>query len=769
MKKIVLFSIERPKLVIVLASIITLVFLSQFPKIHIDTDPENMLEEDQADRVYYNKIKKIFRINDLLVVGLTDPKGIFRPEALERIDRTISEILKIDGVVVQDVMSLTTSNNPTSEGPGYINIDRVMPEVPKTEQAGLELFENITGNWCLIDRIASRDGKSTAIYIPIEQKDMSRRISLEIKEILERELLPGQTYHFAGIPIAEDTFGVEMFIQMGVVAPLAFMFIMIIVYLLFRQVAFLLPIGMDAMFAVIWTMGLLIVTGNTVHIMSSMIPVFLMPIAILDDCHVLSEFFDRFRAVGDKRRALVETYDELYRPMLQTSVTSAVGFASLALTDIPPVRVFGVFIAFGVLVAWVLSMSVVPAVITLMSEEKLRKSIANRSVKGSPVLDGILQAVGRTAFYRNRLVLFGAMAAIAVGVSGVAQIEVNDNPVSWFEEGHELRKADAFMNEHFGGTYMAYLVGEGTRPGTFKEPAVLRYVERLQDELEKDPVVGTTTALPDPIKRLNQVLHDFDDAYIRIPDTREAVGQFIFICEIGGDPNDIALCLDQKRQRSLIWVQMKKGDNKYMHALTERVSDFMSANPPPDGIVFRWSGLTYVNKVWQELMVVGMFRALLGASAVVFILMLFEFRSVLLGALSMLPLSLSILLNYGIVGWIGKDCDMPIAVCSTLTLGMAIDFAIHYIERWRKHYETSRDLEETHRFMLGEPGRAILRNAVVITLGFLPLMLSTLLPYVTVGIFFAFLMLISTLTTLLVLPAALRFVGPRLFPEGRAS
>jgi predicted RND superfamily exporter protein len=132
----------------------------------------------------------------------------------------------------------------------------------------------------------------------------------------------------------------------------------------------------------------------------------------------------------------------------------------------------------------------------------------------------------------------------------------------------------------------------------------------------------------------------------------------------------------------------------------------------------------------------------------------------------MLPLTLSILLTYGLAGWIGKDYDMPIAVCSTLALGMSIDFAIHYIQRWRTHYVRSQNLEEAHRYMFADPGRAILRNAIVITLGFLPLTLSNLMPYVTVGICFAVLMIISTLTTLLVLPLALRYLGPRLLKGG---
>lgn len=132
--------------------------------------------------------------------------------------------------------------------------------------------------------------------------------------------------------------------------------------------------------------------------------------------------------------------------------------------------------------------------------------------------------------------------------------------------------------------------------------------------------------------------------------------------------------------------------------------------------------------------------------------------------MDMLPLTVAIVLTYGLVGWLGWDYNMPIAVCSALTLGLGVDFAIHYLQRFKAHVIESRDVEATHRYMFGEPGRAIARNAIVITLGFLPLTVSTLSPYITVGLFFASLMLFCTLATLFMLPGALRYFGARVIP-----
>ena len=763
LEQLTVFSMDRPRTVIAILTLLTILFGFQFPNITIDADPENMLETDQADRAYYNQIKKEFGINDLIVVGVVDDKDIFRPEALERIARVTSEILKIKGVIIEDVVSPSTTDNVKSKG-GLLDIRPVLRDVPRTSEAASGVRRDIAENPFLHEKIASADGTAVALYVPVQRKDMSYRIGGEIEAILSRDLLPGQRFHLAGLPVSEDTFGIEMFIQMGIVAPLAFMLILLIVFIMFRQVAFLVPIALTAMFSVMWAMGLLIGMGFTVHIMSSMIPVFLMPIAILDDIHILSEFFDRYRVLGNKRRALIEAMRPLYKPMLYTTLTSAVGFASLALADIPPVRLFGLFVAFGIAAAWLLALTMVPAVISLMDDEKLKRRLYQKDSAPHTAIDRVLKPLGSFAFSRARVVLVLGAAAFAFGVVGLSQIQVNDNPVKWFKESHPLRVADTAMNSLFGGTYMAYVVIEGNAPGAVKRPEVVAYIERLQNDLEADSLVGKTSSVADIVKRINLVLHDNDVAFDTVPDTADAVGQFLFLYQSSGDPNDLDNFIDREAGKANIWVQMKGGDNRQMQAVEDRLTAFVEKNPLPDGLSLHWSGLTYINKVWQDLMVVGMLKAVLGSFVVVFALMLFEFRSLTLGVLAMVPLTGAIILTYGLVGWLGRDYNMPIAVCAALTLGLGIDFAIHFLQRFKAHVAESRDVEATNRHMFGEPGRAIARNAIVITIGFLPLTASTLGPYITVGLFFASLMVFCTLATLFVLPGALRYVGARAIP-----
>ena len=759
LEPLVRFGLDRPRWPLGLVLAATLLFLIPFPWIQIDTDPENMLKADQPDRVFYRQVKETFALHDLIVVGLVDPQGVFRPEALEQVDQLIQGILRIPGVIQEDVMSLTTTNHVVPAG-GLLEIRPPMTQVPQSPEAAQALREEIAEDPFLQGKLASADGTALAIYVPIRDKSESYRIAQAIQELVEAHRLPGQRYHLAGIPVAEDTFGHEMFLEMVVVAPLAFGLILILVYLLFRRAVFLLPVSLIALFSVVWAMGLLVGTGHTVHIMSSMIPVFLMPIAILDAVHVLSEFYDRHARGLGLREALLEAMGELYRPMLLTTLTTGVGFASLALTPIPPVQVFGVFVAFGIVAAFVLTLLVVPAVLALFPSRWLKPTPREAP---APWLDRVLGPAARWTFHRPRQVLALGLLVIVLGAVGLSWIQINDNPVKWFREGHPLRVADTEMNRLFGGTYMAYLVVQAESPGTFRNPEALSYILHLQQHLEADPLVGKTTSVADIVARIHQVLRGNTPEAYRIPNTPEAVGQFLFLYQSMGDPHDLDHFLDREARQANLWVQLRGGDNRQMEAVVERLQSYLAENPPPEGITFQWSGLTYINKVWQDLMVTGMLKAVLGSALVVLALMILSFRSLSLGVLSMIPLTLALLLSYGLAGWVGKDYDMPIAVCSSLALGLAIDFAIHFLQRYRHRVREGAGLTEAHQYLFGEPGRAFLRNGLVITLGFLPLVISHLTPYVTVGVFFALIMGVSTLTTLWLLPALLRVGGAWIF------
>ncbi len=731
----------------------------QFPKIHIDTDPENMLPADEPVRVAHHQLKKDFKLSDMIAVGVvneTDPHGVWTPETLRHVWEIARRIRQIDGVIAVDLMSLATSDTIESGG-GLLDIHTIMPKPPATQEQADRLRAQVLGNPLLVEKLASGDGQGLGIYVPIKEKMISYRVSQEIRDII-REVAgehPAEQYHIAGLPVAEDTFGHDMFLQMAISAPLAGLVLMIMLWWFFRHWAFVAGPMMVAMVAVIVTMGALIGMGFTVHIMSSMIPIFLMPIAVVNSVHILSHFFDHYQRLCHCTRTLNQVIGDLFKPMLYTTLTTVAGFGSLALTPIPPVQIFGLYVAFGVLLSWAVTIVLLPAFLVSLGDERLGRIVKNLKPAEESALGNWLPAVGRFASARAGLVGLAFAGLFALSFWGMSKIVINDNPVNWFKQGEPVRVADQVMNRHFAGTYSVFLRFDGA-PEVMKKPEVARWIADLQAALEADASVGKTTSYVDLVKRVNWAMHDANDDYFRVPERQDEVAQYLFLFGMSGNPRDLDHFLDYEAKSANVWLQLTSGDNQNMNRVWTVAEDWMRAHPAPEDLTHTWAGLTYINKVWQDKMVSGMMDALLGSYVVVFILMLVLFRSVVWAVVSMLPLSFTIAFSYGVIGLIGKSYDMPVAVLSSLALGLSVDFAIHFIERYREERARLGSLDAALAAIFGETGRAIAKNALVVSIGFTPLLFAPLVPYVTVGVLLASIMALSWVATMLLLPALIR-------------
>jgi len=295
----------------------------------------------------------------------------------------------------------------------------------------------------------------------------------------------------------------------------------------------------------------------------------------------------------------------------------------------------------------------------------------------------------------------------------------------------------------------------------------MHYIEALQKHLDEHPNVGATTSIVDIVKKVREELKGDPEAAI-VPDSREEIAQYLFLYEIsGGDPEDLFKFITPDAGRANIWVQMHKGENREVSSVVAAASEFMANNPPP-GLEANWAGLSYINVVWQNKMVRGMLKALLGSYITVLVMMMILFRSVKLGVLSVIPLSATIALVYAVIGFTGKPYDMPVAILSSLTLGLSIDFAIHFLQRSREIYRATGNFREAMQGIFEAPARAITRNILVIAIGFVPMFFANLVPYVTVSAFFFSIMVISGVTTFFAFPAILSLGNPA-FLAGRSG
>lgn len=757
------FSVSHPKLVICLATVATILFLVPFRSITTDTNPKNMLPPTADVRVSNDEVERSFSLyEDMIVVGIVNEAGILNVTTLGKMQRITGAILEVEGVAARDVASFTTIDNVTVRD-GTLTIEPLMPEPPVDEVGVRALEKQLIENPLFLDRIISRDGRTAAIYVPLERGANGKAIADRIRAIVAREGGPEQ-YHVAGDPVARDTFGAVMFRLMAVFSPFAGAIMFLVMFVMFRNLALPMVMMGAAMISIIWSMGLVIALGYPIHIMSSMSPVFLMAIAT-DSIHIFNELYFRLRERNDRRLAVIETMRTVSRPVRYTALATAAGFAVLMLMSIVPVRVFGGLIAFGTVVLRLLSFSFIPAMLMLLNEKRLSsRSVSEDTERGR--VARWLRGLGAIGARHPVPTVIVALVLAAVSAVGTSRIVVNNNMVKWFKSGSEVRIADSVMNHALGGTSLGYVVAspETTEEEPVKSPETMRYIEGLQRELERLPYVGKTVSVVDYVKRINRVLHGDDPAHDVVPGSKEEIGQYLFLFSMSAKPADLDNVVDSSFTQANIWVQLKTWDAVAMREVVHKIQEYRESHSAP--ISLKPAGTAYFNLVWNDEVLWDMLRGFLLALVVVFAILALNFRSLKWAIVGYVPLLLTVLFIYGAVGLMKKDLDMPISVLSCLSLGMAVDFSIHFINRFRQRIaEPSGGLTEALLWTAGRPGKGIMRNALLFALAFSVMILAPLTPYVTVGAFIASMMMLSSLLSIVLLPALITLLRGWLIPS----
>lgn len=748
MKKLVQLSADHPWLVVFLTFAFTILFAIQLPKIKTDTDPKNMLPSTSPVRQYNDKVEGWFALHpDVIVLGIRSEASIFTAATLRRVEDLTHEILTIPGVVATDVVGLPTVDDVTAEG-DTLRAQPLLSEIPATPEEMAAFERRILANPLLVPRLVSADGKMAAIYIPIEKDANGKEIADQIQQLVSGEQ-GSERFYLAGDPVARDTFGAEMFRQMALFSPLAGAVMVVVLFLMFRNWTLVIANMAVAMVSIIWSMGLFVGLGIPIHIMASMSPVFLMAIST-DTVHIFNEFHFRFREVGNKRETILATMGAVGLPIVYSDLTTTAGFASLGIGPIIPVRIFGFLVAFGTLVILLMSFTLVPAIMALIQEGKLLQ-IGSRQ---HPPATGEtwLGRIGEFSLRRRKAVIWFATVLLVISLLGLARIRINNNMISWFKQNSAVRTADRVLNAYLGGTATLYLVASSTQSEGIKDPAVLRGLRDLQTYLEAKPLVGKTLSVADYLKRVNRVLHGDDSRYDSIPDSKVMIAQYLLLLQMGIQPRDLNNVVDYPYEKANVIVQLKSWDAVNARALLTDALNHVAAHPIP-GVEVKPAGIAYFNMVWNHEVLVGMLSGFVASSFLVFVLLVLDYRSLKWGIVSFIPLLLTILIIYGVVGFVGKDFDMPISVLSTLSLGLAVDFAIHFVSRFQQRYRETHDLPASLQWTVARPGRGILRNAVLFAAGFSVMLFAQLTPYITVGAFMIAIMLLSAATTIVLLPA----------------
>ncbi len=746
------FSVDHPRSVVILCVLITMLFIIPLPRMRTDTNPRHMLPATSDVRVWNNKVDNIFALHkDTIALGIANEKGILNPSTLGKIKYITDQILKMKGVAARDVASFTTIDNVSVKN-GILVVGPLMTKAPQHRKGIEALRKMLYENPLFVNRIISKDGKTAAIYIPLEKGANGKQIADKIREIIKREK-GDEKYYIVGDPVARDTFGVEMFKLMAVFAPISGMVMVLVRYLMFRDLFLSITLMMDAMMSIIWSMGLLVALGFPVHIMSSMAPIFLMAIAT-DSMHIFNEFYFRYRETKNKRTAIIETMNSVRRPVRNTALATAAGFTVLIFMHIVPVRVFGGMVAFGTILLRLFSFSFIPAMFMFVKEEKLEKIARREDIESDRTSGFLKKLAGIGSNHPKKTVLVG-LACVLIALVGLTRIRVNNNIVGWFKKGSDIRVADSVMNKALGGTCLGYVVAISPGKNDMKTPEAMHYIEGLQKYLGRLPVVGKTISVVDYLKRVNMVLHNDNPKYYAVPDNKTTIAQELFLFSMSAKPSDLDNVVDYPYRRANIWVQLKTWDARAMKDVINAAQQYRKMHPYPP-MELKPAGTAYFDLVWNNQVLWDMVEGFILALVAVLAILILDFRSIRWAVVGYTPLLFTVLLIYGAIGFIGKDFDMPISVLSCLSLGMAVDFAIHFVGRFKQRLKETggrESIEDALLWTAARPGKGIVRNAVLFAASFSVMIFAPLTPYITVGAFIVTMMLSSAVFTLVYLPA----------------
>jgi len=762
MNNLLEFPIKKPWIVMAVILAITVFFFMQMKsRSRMETDLDKYMPHEHPAFVYSDQAEEWFDIKDGIIIAIENRDGIYNPETLTKIKQITKELQKMEEIEKSDVTSLYTADNIIGTEDG-MDVKPFYKKVPKSQEDLDELRERVRTNEMVFGRIVSEGETVSVIIARIGDDVFSQKFYRQILELGHSYEGPEKVY-VAGRPIVEGTMALLGPADMKKMVPIVLVVILLVLFAMLRSVGHTLLTMMVVFISTVWTFGLMALVGIPIYAVSTMIPVMLIAIGVADGIHLFSHL-DIYLAKNpgeSKLEAMRDMLREMWAPVVMTSVTTAVGFISLLTSQVYPIKYFGLFTAFGVLAAMILSLYLIPAWISIFGLSKLRLFKG----KSSDGQIGRISAWSSANLLKHwKLVLGLAVVIIALSIYGTTQVWINSSFLDKFEKDSDIVLTDQFINEHFGGTSTLNLILESPEAGTFKSPEIMELVDELQEEVESIEVVGSSFGLADYLKRMNKVMHADAEEFNTIPESSDLNAQYLLLYEMSGDPENLWQVTDFEYRKLNLTFQLK-GDNS--KATNEAISSIESFRERFEsrGIKMNYAGSGYTALVFTDLILKGQVTSLLLSLVIIILLLSLMFKNFRAGLIGAIPITITAMISFGVMGLLGIPLSSTTALLSSISIGIGIDYAVHFLDRYRVNLRSNGDIEQSLTKTMSHSGRAITFNAVVVIAGFMVLLFSVFPPNRELGGLVSMNMFTSFSGTLTVM--ALIIVRAKLFSKNR--
>ena len=754
MEKIIDFLLGKRLAVLIVIIVISLTAAYFCTKIEFDASIDIWFLENDVDMDTYKKFLKRFDADEVTVLGVfTD--DIFSPANLATLDKITREVEKAPHV--HRVQSLTNIKTvlPDVEG---VYIGDLVEKLPLSREDANKIRKNALDNPLIANGLVSRDSKAAAVVmeLAVDGADFIGKVKLvkALEQIRDKYQNDNIKIAMSGTSVIDAAFYNYSNRDFAVFAPITFTLVIFVCFFVFRRFSStVIPLSVVSLTS-IWTFGLMGALGIKVNVLSSALAGLILAVGIADSIHILADYYQELGKGHKPDAAATRSIKHLLVPCFFTSTTTSAGMLSLMVSELKPIREFGWIAALAVTFAFILTFTFVPVVLRLAKPPD--PAFIKRQRTGH--LNRLLIYLSRPNKKRSIRVLIIAMIFVFAAVWFLAKLDVGSNPMNYFRESDPVRTEAEDIDSALGGSATIDFLVTAPNEG-LKDPKILERLDNFERWIDQREGITQTLSVVDSLKEMNRVFHDGDLKYFTVPDSKDMAAQFYMLLE-GED--DFDTYVQENYSVARITSRITFIDSQALVRNMPQVEKEIADRFPDDTLRLTMTGLMKLYAQMETYLLESQIKSFLLAFLVITLMMMLVLRSFLLGLFSMIPNVMPILIGLAFMSAIGISLDVGTVMIGSIALGLVVDDSVHFLVRLKRLRQKGLNTNESVAETINDVGRPIIITSVVLAAGFSVLMLGSFAPNIYFGLISAIIIILALIFDMVVLPAALIIVRPKI-------
>jgi predicted RND superfamily exporter protein len=729
------FVLRHPHWVLLAVLLISAFALLFLPRLSFRTTVYDLMVEDLPQTRQYKKFVGWFGSEDIIRV-VVSAENIFDPATFAKIVQLSQKAGSISGVR------------------RVISLPEVKAHIDRGNRWELKDFVRILTPASIFQRnLISEDGRQTIITLVLKAGSDKDAVIQAVEAVMAESGRDLRLYQF-GIPLVSQALTSYCRQDFFVLTPAALVVIALVLIFLFRNLhCLLLPLG-SVMLALLWTFGLMAVTGVPVTMLTIIVPVFLIAVGTAYCLHICSAYLAAAETETTRIHAVMVTFDRQTFPVVLAVVTTLLGIGALIANPIADIKTFAFFAAAGTISLLLILLTFFPAVLVLLP---LPDTCKSGGLRIDHTLDRLLHGLVRLNRDRQKvsLTIIGLLSAVLL--VGISNIQVETNPMRSFKSTAPIRRHFEDIHQSMAGSFPMHVVISGRTEDHFETPANVAKIARLQTYLEQLPGVDKTVSFADYLKLVNYALNQYDPEYYALPgesfEIRMLINNYKII--LGKDMLQRFMSDDLRRANVLMLTHISS--SRQFRETRQRILSH-AADSFDDDLQWEVTGLGMVLAASSHLLTMGQVKSLTIALVLILGAMTVLFLSFKVGFIAVVPNLFPILVGFGLMGLLGIPLSAATSLIAGVVIGLAVGHTIHYLVRYNVELKQDLDRERAMRATMLAVGRPIIITTVTIAAGFAVLLFSHFQPTALFALLMVVTMVAALAADLILLPVLLQHV-----------